>query len=122
MDLSRLPEAMRRRAEERNGRSPLQVVTDLVSAYLSHADGFDEVMGEIQSTAAHNVGYVRSEIAAIEKVLAEPQSPGTLANLIAWEGNWVLADPSDAGAATFLSELAEHMRAVVAEVEASRRS
>jgi len=49
---------------------------------------------------------------------AEPQGPpGTLARLVGWDGNWVLDDPSDAGAAQFLRELAQLLRAVLDEAE-----
>ncbi|MEO3748437.1 hypothetical protein ABGB05_33895, partial [Plantactinospora sp. B5E13] len=41
---------------------------------------------------------------------------------VIWRGNWPLDDdPTDVGAAAFLAELADHMRAAVAEVEAARR-
>nr|BFE76343.1 hypothetical protein GCM10020092_096440 [Actinoplanes digitatis] len=43
--------------------------------------------------------------------------PGTLARLVGWEANWVLDDPSDAGAARFLTDLAEMLREVIGEVE-----
>jgi hypothetical protein len=49
----------------------------------------------------------------IESVLADPPSDGTLARLVGWDGNWVLDDPSDAGAALFLRELASLLRAVL---------
>jgi prephenate dehydratase len=121
MDPSRLPEASRRRAAELAARSPLEVVTALTSAYLADADGLDEVVDHIRRKAAYNVRNVRGEIAAIERVLAQPQAPDTLARVVGWNGNWVLDDPSDAGAAAFLAQLADHMRAAVAEVEAARR-
>ncbi|SBT49343.1 hypothetical protein [Micromonospora auratinigra] len=122
MDPSRLPEASRRRIEQLNARTPLEAVTDLASAYLADADGFDEVLDHIRRKATYNVRNVQREIASIEQVLAEPQPPGALARLVAWNGNWVLDDPSDAGAADFLASLAGHMRAVVAEIEAARWS
>jgi hypothetical protein len=120
MDLSRLPESARRHAAAREGRDPLQVVTDLCAAYLADADGFDEVIDHIRGRAAYNTRSLRTEIAAIELLLGEPQGPNILAWIVGWYGNWVLEDPSDAGAAAFLAQLADHMRAAVAEVEASR--
>ncbi|MEE6260109.1 hypothetical protein [Plantactinospora sonchi] len=123
MDLSRLPESARRRAEQLNARTPLEVVTDLAAGYLADADGFDEVIDDIRSAAAYNVRNVRGQIAAIEQVLAEPQPPNALAHIVIWRGNWPLDDdPTDAGAAAFLAELADHMRAAVAEVEAARQA
>jgi hypothetical protein len=49
-------------------------------------------------------------------VLADPpKEPGALARMVAWEGNWVLDDPSDAGAARFLGDLAQTLRDVLNE-------
>ena len=45
-----------------------------------------------------------------------PGADGELARLVGWEGNWVLDDPSDAGAARFLRELAVMLREVIGEV------
>jgi hypothetical protein len=122
MDPSRLPEASRRRAQELNARSPLEAVTDLASAYLADADGLNEVIDHIRRKAAYNVRNVRREIAVIQTVLAEPQAPDALARVVGCNGNWALDDPSDAGAAAFLTALADHMRAAVAVVETARRS
>ncbi|NMO50898.1 hypothetical protein HH310_06785 [Actinoplanes sp. TBRC 11911] len=46
-------------------------------------------------------------------MLAASWPPDTLARLVGWDGNWVLADPSDAGAAQFLSDLARMLREVI---------
>jgi hypothetical protein len=35
--------------------------------------------------------------------------------MVAWEGNWVLDDPSDAGAIRFLGDLAQILRDVLDE-------
>ncbi|MEU4214697.1 hypothetical protein [Actinoplanes sp. NPDC026623] len=59
----------------------------------------------------------RGDLAALEAVAAEQHAPGTLARLVGWEANWVLDDPSDAGAAQFLRELAQLLREVIDDAE-----
>ena len=55
-------------------------------------------------------------MAAFEAVLADPPTvPGALARMVAWESNWVLDDPSDAGAARFLGDLTQMLRDVLRE-------
>jgi hypothetical protein len=122
MNLSRLPEASRRRAEELSARSSLETVGDLAAGYLAAGDSLKEVIDHVRGKAAYNIRAVRRELAAVERVLAEPQSEGVLAYIVAWRGNWVLDDPSDTGAAAFLAQLADYMRAAVSEIEAARKS
>ena len=53
-----------------------------------------------------------AEIAnAIDTVLAGANPPGFLSRLVGWDGNYVLDDPSDEGAAAWLRKLAAQMRA-----------
>lgn len=49
-------------------------------------------------------------VEAIEEVLAEQHPPGTLAHLVAYEGNRVLADQTDATAIAWFQELAADLR------------
>ena len=50
----------------------------------------------------------------LEELAAEPPAePGALSRLAAWDGNWVLDDPSYAGALVFLREVAQMLREVV---------
>ncbi len=46
-------------------------------------------------------------------MLADPPPEGVLAEMVAWEGNWALPDPSDAGAHAFLHEVTTIMRDVL---------
>jgi hypothetical protein len=56
------------------------------------------------------------DLAGIEALLASSSNePGVLADLVAWDANWVLDDPSDEGAKRFLREVAEMIREVLAD-------
>jgi hypothetical protein len=98
-------------------RSPLAVVGDFLRDNVTGADGIDEVHASIQHAAYFNVPALRGDLAALEAVLADPPTDGTLARLVGWDANWALDNPSDAGAIAFLRELADQVRAVLSAVE-----
>jgi len=117
MDISGLPESMRARIEARNALSPLDRVREFLGSHVLDADGLDEVRADLVRTAHFNTLRHHGDLAALEAVIAEPHPPGTLARLVGWEANWVLDDPSDAGAAQFLRDLARMLRDVIDEAE-----
>ncbi|GAA2567428.1 hypothetical protein GCM10010435_46360 [Winogradskya consettensis] len=118
MDMSDLPEPLRARMAERDARSSMKVLQDFVARYLPEADGVEEMRADFLYTAGYNVSSLRQDLKAIEAVLAERPAAGVLSRLVAWEGNWVLDDPSDEGAARFLGELAQVLREVIGRAEA----
>jgi hypothetical protein len=77
---------------------------------------FEEVHADLESLAQTNVRSHQRDLAAFEAVIADPPTePNALAHLVAWDGNWVLDDPSDTGALQFLREVAEMLRTVIVE-------
>jgi hypothetical protein len=113
METSGLPEPLRARMAELDGMPPLETVRRFLGGYVADADSLDEIRVDLGQLARVNTGSIRRNAAAIEALLAQPPSPpGTLARLVGSEGNWVLEDPSDAGAAAFLHDLARLLRAV----------
>ncbi|MFI7547583.1 hypothetical protein [Actinoplanes sp. NPDC049599] len=117
MDISRLPEPMRARIEARNALPPLERVREFLSSHVVGADNLEEVRADLRRTAHFSTARHYGDLAALEAVVTEPQPPGTLARLVGWEANWVLEDPSDAGAAQFLRELRHLLRDVIDEAE-----
>lgn len=115
METSGLPESVRARMEQLAARSPMQTVRDFLRNNVTDVDSVDEIRAGLQQTATFDTFYLRQELAAIESVAANPPTDGTLARLVGWEANWVLDDPSDAGAAAFLRKLAEMLRSVLDE-------
>ena len=108
-----IPESFRARAN-RPPDPPLEHVRKFLGRYFAGADTFDEVRAELAELAAVSPDGVRGHIAAIEALLTDPPAEGVLARLVGWEGNWVLDDPSDAGAACWLRQIAELMRGLLA--------
>jgi hypothetical protein len=121
METSGLPEPLRARMAELDGMSPLETVRRFLGGYVADAESLDEIRADLEQLAQTSTGSIRRNAAAIETLLAEPPSPpGTLARLVGSEGNWVLEDPSDAGAAAFLRDLARLLRTAIDEAESQR--
>jgi hypothetical protein len=117
MDISGLPESMRARIEARDALSPLDRVREFLTSFVLDAESLDEVRADLRRTAHFNTMRHHGDLAALDAVVAEQYPPGTLARLVGWEANWVLDDPSDAGAKQFLRELALMLREVIGEAE-----
>lgn len=115
MDSSRLPDSMRARIEARDALAPLERVREFLGSFVQDADGIGEVRDDLRRTAHFSTERHRGDLLALEAVAGGQFPPGTLARLVGWDGNWVLDDPSDAGAAQFLRELAQMVREVIDE-------
>ena len=114
--MSELPEPLRARMREQNAAPAIDVVRDFLGFKVADAESLDEIRADLRQTAQVSTRKLRRELAALDAVLADPPPvPGALARMVAWEGNWVLDDPSDAGAARFLGDLAQMLREVLDE-------
>jgi len=115
MDVSRLPEPMRKRLEELAAKPPLEIVRSYLASYYSDAADLDEVRAIQQQLAQINIRSHQERLSALEAVIADPPpEPGTLSRLVAWDANWVLDDESDAAALQFLRDAAQLLREVIA--------
>ena len=115
MDISNLPEPLRRRMEELNAEPPLEIVRLFLGTHFGDAQSFDEVQRDLERLARSNIRSHQRHLAALDAVIADPPTePNALAHLVGWDGNWVLDDPSDAGSLQFLREVADMLRAVIA--------
>jgi hypothetical protein len=117
MAVSDLPDPIRSRVAEQAAQPPLEIVREFLYANVADAANFDEVGSHLLRLARTTTRMHRRVLAAIESVLATPWSPGTLARLVGWDGNWVLDDPSDAGAAEFLRSLGDLLRSAIEQTE-----
>ncbi|QYN38801.1 hypothetical protein K1T35_17290 [Pseudonocardia sp. DSM 110487] len=118
MDISKIAERLRRRAAELEQRPPLETLRDFVRGHVDDAESLDEIRTDLRRLAAVNTRSLKRALRAFDAILAEPQSPGLLSWLVAWDANWVLDDEtSDEAAAAFLRQLADILREVLAEAE-----
>ncbi|MEU4625953.1 hypothetical protein AB0G04_39005 [Actinoplanes sp. NPDC023801] len=114
MDLSRLPEPLRARAEELTARPPIDKVRDLLRSHVEPAEDLDEVGRSFRSAARNNIFFLKQNLAALEEILSSPQEPGTLLRLVEWDANWAIDhDQTDSGAGRFLSEIAQMLREAI---------
>jgi hypothetical protein len=118
METSDLPEPLRARMAQLDAMSPLESIREFLGGYVADAESLDEIRTDLRRLARSTTRSVYRYSAAFQAFLANPPAePGTLARLVAWEGNWVLDDPTDAGAAAFLRSLADLLRGVIDETE-----
>ena len=71
--------------------------------------------------AAQDPGPMIDAVEAIEEVLAQPQAPGMLSEIVMYEGNRMLADQSDATASSWLKQLAADLREWLGDLAPTRR-
>jgi hypothetical protein len=116
--MSQLPEPLRRRMAELAERSATDRLVDLLRAHVADSTDMAEVGTDLRRLAAVNTRSLEWNLAAVETVLADPPQDGSLARLVALEGNWALHGTGDEGAIAFLRELADLLRTVLAEAGA----
>jgi hypothetical protein len=104
----RLRDAMRRPAGIEAAREFLQ--TYVSDADMSHLRAIIEHMRNV------NAVTISDGLEGLEDVLAENQSEGVLAELVARDANRSLDDPSDEGARIWLAQLAGRVRAWLGDV------
>jgi len=118
METSGLPEPLRARMAQLDAMPALETARDFLSGVVSDAGSLEEVHADLARSARSNTRSHRRYLGALEAVLSERQSPGTLMQLVEGYGNWSLDhDPTDSGAAAFLAELVRMLRTVIDEVE-----
>jgi hypothetical protein len=110
-----VPDKLRARANQPRPPASEQV-REFLRGYVADCDGLDDLREDLVRTAQVNRETVRRKAEAIEALLAAPPPPGTLATMVAVDGNWVLDDEtSDAAAAAWLHDIAALIHGVVAE-------
>lgn len=119
--MSRLPESMRHTLEEFNARMPLDHVRNFLRGHFSAAQDLDEVLRDLRNVASFSTLGLQRDLEALEIITTASLPDGVLAQLVGWDGNWVLEDPSDEGAKAFLHEVASMLRHVTAQAPAAPR-
>jgi hypothetical protein len=107
-------EARLRAEAQAQAPPPLEKTRNFLRSYCADADGFDEIRDEAARAAAYNPRPLQDALQAIESVLADPPTNGSIGHMVAVDGNRQLADPSDQGALAYLSQLADLLREVLA--------
>ncbi|MBM2621821.1 hypothetical protein JIG36_40585 [Actinoplanes sp. LDG1-06] len=95
----------------------METVREFLLGYLADGGSLNEVRSQLRGIARHSTRLHRRTLSALESVLATSWPPETLARLVGWDANWVLDDPSDAGAAEFLRGVAHMLRDVISDAD-----
>ena len=83
---------------------------------IADVDSIDEAKSLFSRWATKNTEWLIEGLNGIEMTLANPpEGDGNLANIVAWEANWVLEDETDEGAKKWLREIAEIIRKSLGE-------
>ena len=99
---------------ERDARPPLQKVRDLLRSFVLDTDGLHETRAEMSDAASYTTRYLRQQLDALEWALESDLPTGTLLHLVEDDANIGLDDdPTDAGAAVFLRQIADILREVL---------
>jgi hypothetical protein len=78
---------------------------------FSDADSMEEIKKEIDWLSQYSLKSLVEDLESLESLLDKlPKEEGDLAEIVAWEANWVLDDPTDEGAKKWLRDLAEIIR------------
>ena len=94
---------------------PLEGVADFLRSAVCNAIGEDEIEDSLRRRAAHNPRLLAHWAGAIEALLVDPPPPGTLARMVAVDGNLGLPDETDAGAIPWLRDMAERIKRIRTE-------
>jgi hypothetical protein len=98
----------RKQFEARLKATPPPAIERLRTFLLDYvADGDSDLL---KLEASKRPAYMVEGVEAIEDVLAEPQEPGTLHHLVAYDANRRLVDQTDETAASWLRSLAADLR------------
>ena len=86
---------------------PVEAVGKFLRIYFSD-DSDEEAHQSMRADAAQNPRPVQLGLEGLDSLLANPPAqPGILADLVSWEANRRLEDPSDAGAREWLARVAQ---------------
>ncbi len=100
--------------------APLEVATKFFNTYFAD-ESWEEARVWLSKRVIEYPRSVLEGLAGIELLLADPSvEQGTLSDLVAWQANWVLDDPSDEGAKVWLREVAEMVRELLGDKQPPR--
>jgi hypothetical protein len=117
MDRSELADRLRNHVAKQDAKPAMEILETFLATEFGDAESFDEVRTGLEQLAQVSLQSHRRVLRALDVVISDPPMDGTLAHLVGWEGNWVLDDPSDAGALRFLREVADMLREIIATAE-----
>jgi hypothetical protein len=93
----------------------LEVVKSFLASYFGDADNMNEPYEEIKKQIARNPIKVAQIRDALEEVTAQPQSAGTLSELVALYASLQIPNPADDGARLWLIDVKNNIEKLLPE-------
>ena len=100
--------------------APLDRVRQFLLGRVNDEESLDEIRMHLRKVAPSVTHWLKLDLRDLDALLAQPQEPGLLARLVAFDANWGLDDPSDSAAKEFLQTIANLLRDVITEAEQQR--
>jgi hypothetical protein len=111
--MTHVDDSLRQRLEEQM-QAPRPAALEVVRTYLSyhvHDSDWHILELDVRSMSKVNPAAIVDVIEAIEELLTSSPEPGTLFELVSFDGNRMLDQESDDAAAAWLADLASRLRA-----------
>lgn len=116
--VNRLKEKLRQDRE----KSPLEAARDFLQAYVID-NYWDDIQNRIERMMRINPSTIIRGLHGIEDLLLDTtQEEGVLANLVTYDGGWMLNEYNDEHAKVWLKELSEFIRKVMGDEQPPRAS
>lgn len=110
--MTHVDDSLRQRLEEQI-RAPRPAALEVVRTYLSyhvHDADWQILELDVRAMSKVNPAAIVDVIEAIEELLASSPEPGTLLELVSYDGNRMLDEDTDDAAAAWLTDLASQLR------------
>lgn len=112
--MSEVPEILRAKLNA-PPKPPLEEARGFLQRYWGDEGMLDAIRVDMEKTIAFNPKSIIWGLQAIEALLLDPPSEGTLLDMVLWDANHPLSDPSEASAKKWLMEIEGFVRDVLAE-------
>jgi hypothetical protein len=109
-----IPESLRN-AMNVSSRTPLEEAQRFLCRYWADGDVPDAISAQLNETISYNPSSVIQGLLAIELLLKTSLPDEALLNMVLWDANHPLDEPSEKSAKLWLKEVTEFVRAVLGD-------
>jgi hypothetical protein len=103
-------------------KPPIEEAKQFLRRYWGDEAMLDAIRIQMENTISFSPSSIVRGLVAIEALLATPLPDGTLLDMVLWDANHPLDDPSEQSAKVWLQEIAEFVRDVLGEQQPPRQT
>ncbi|MEH1766432.1 hypothetical protein [Nostoc sp.] len=100
----------------------LEEARQFLRRYWGDETMLDEIRIQMENTVSFSPSSVIRGLEAIEAVLVTPLPDGTLLDMVLWDANYPLDDPSEGSAKAWLKDISEFVRNVLGDRQPPRKT